>query len=63
MDLEDLRQRLKPFNLKIVADMIGMKYQKLYWIASGRSTKPSYEDIRKIIEFLENVWGVVNGQN
>ena len=54
MELEEIRQSLKPFNLKIVSEMTGMKYQKLYWIASGRSIKPSYEDVRKLIDFLNN---------
>lgn len=53
MTIEEIRTRLKPFNLKVVSEMTGMKYQQLYWIASGRNKNPSYEAVKKIIDFLE----------
>lgn len=55
MTLEEIRNRLKPFNLKMVADATDMKYQQLYLIASGRNKNPTYEAVCKIIKFLDNV--------
>lgn len=57
MQLEELREKLKPFNLKEVAKATGMNYQKVYWIASGRSTNPSYESVSTLVKFLKEIGG------
>jgi transcriptional regulator with XRE-family HTH domain len=55
MELHELRQKLKPFNLKEVAKATGLKYQTVYWIASGRSTNPSYESVSTLVKFLKEI--------
>ena len=57
MQQEELREKLKPFNLKEVAKATGMNYQKVYWIASGRSTNPSYESVSTLVKFLKEIGG------
>lgn len=55
MELHELRQKLKSFNLKEVAKATGMNYQQVYWIASGRSTNPSYESVSTLVKFLKEI--------
>lgn len=57
MQLEEIREKLKPFNLKEVAKATGLKYQTVYWIASGRSTNPSYEHVSTLVKFLKEIGG------
>ena len=57
MQLEEVREKLKPFNLKEVAKATGLKYQTVYWIASGRSTNPSYETVSTLVKFLREIGG------
>lgn len=52
MQLEELRQRLKFYNLRAVALATGIEYQKVYWIASGRRKNPDYATVQRLIAFV-----------
>lgn len=53
MQLEELRQKLRFFNLKEVAKATGINYQKVYWVASGRSKNPPYNTVRVLVDFIK----------
>jgi len=52
MDIEQIREKLKPFKLTEVAKATGMNYSVLRNIAVGAS-RPTYDDVQKIIAFLK----------
>jgi len=51
MKLNDIIEKLKDRNLKIVAEKIGIHYNTLYKIANGEN-KPSYSTLLKLQEYL-----------
>lgn len=51
MDIEDIRQKLKPYNLTVVAAESGVDKHTLYRLMNEHS-KPAYETVKKIIEWL-----------
>ena len=48
-----IQQQLSDRNLKVVAERLGIKHERLWRIASGKSKRPSMEDIEKIMNYLE----------
>lgn len=53
MQFEELRERIKPFNLREVSRQTGIKYGHLYWVVSGRIKNPPYDTVYKLIEFIK----------
>ena len=53
MQIEELRERIKPFNLREVSRQTGIKYGHLYWVISGRIKNPPYDTVCKLIEFIK----------
>lgn len=53
MTLEEVRERLKDQQFSVVAESTGLTRQTIYNIASGRTPRPSYETITKLIWYFE----------
>ena len=52
IEVEELRRKLKPFNLTAVAEEAGVDKHTLYRLMNERS-RPSYETVKKLVEWLE----------
>ena len=53
MTVDEVRKGLQHRNLKKVAEATGIKHNTVWRIASGTAQKPAYEDIVKLIAYLE----------
>lgn len=53
MTLEEIRDRLKPYNIKEVSREIGISYITLWRISNGTNTNPQVDTYFKIVNFLE----------
>ena len=54
IEIEELRQRLAPYNLTRVAEQSGVDKHTLYRLMNERS-RPTYETVRKLIKWMEGV--------
>ena len=57
-DLEYVVKMLADMNLAVVAERVGLNYQTVWKIATGRTTAPAYSTVRKLAEYLR---GKANG--
>ena len=48
-----IREQLSDRNLKVVAKRTGITHDRLWRIATGKSKRPSLEDIETIMKYLE----------
>lgn len=48
-----IQQQLSDRNLKVVAQRTGITHDRLWRIATGKSKRPSLEDIEVIMKYLE----------
>ena len=53
MSIEELRDKLKPFNLQEVSKITGISYQHLCHVVSGRAKNPPYCTVYKLIQFIK----------
>jgi predicted transcriptional regulator len=54
VDIEEIKLKLKDYNLKAVAKSAGVPYSQLYgWMCMG-VTEPKYSMISKVIRYLES---------
>jgi len=53
MTLEQLKMKLKPMNLSIVAKESGVHYNSVCRIVNG-SISPKYETVQKLVKWLED---------
>lgn len=60
LTLEEIRSRLKGYNLKQLAEASGVHYNALYRLMNG-GTNPSYETVQKIVAHLDKKHGGGNG--
>jgi DNA-binding phage protein len=52
IELDDLREKLKDRNLKMVAEGAGVHYNALYRLMNERA-RPSYETVKRLVQYLE----------
>lgn len=52
MTLNQVRAKLRPMNLAVVAKETGVHYNSVYRIVNG-SINPKYETVQKIVMWLE----------
>lgn len=52
LSLEEIRDALKPMNLRVVSRESGVSYNAVVRLAGG-STNPAYDTVQKIVAFLE----------
>jgi transcriptional regulator with XRE-family HTH domain len=53
MTLDEIQKALQHRNLKKVAEYTGISYNTVWRIASDNAKKPSFEDVLKIKDYLE----------
>lgn len=53
MTLEQVREELKPYNLRAVSIATGISYNRLYWTISGRKKNANHDDVVKLSAWLE----------
>ena len=58
LTIEQIQKQLKDRNLSAVARVTGMSRQTISAISNGTSTKPSYETVKLLSDYLE---GKLNG--
>lgn len=54
MTLDDIKKALSDRNLAKVSESVGIPYTRLWRIASGKSERPSYQDVESLKAYLEN---------
>jgi transcriptional regulator with XRE-family HTH domain len=52
MTIDEIREALRDRKLTLVAQATGLHENTIYRIASGRNQNPSYDTIRKLVEYL-----------
>lgn len=55
LSIEQIRRRLEPMQLSKVEQATGVHRNTLYAIRNGKNTEPSYQTIRKLSEYLQQV--------
>jgi transcriptional regulator with XRE-family HTH domain len=58
LTIEQIQKQLKDRNLSAVARVTGMSMQTISAISNGTATKPSYETVKLLSDYLE---GKLNG--
>ena len=53
MTIEETAKQLADRNLQKVSDSTGVSYYTVRGIARGESRRPAYEDVKKIVDYLE----------
>ena len=53
MTLDEIQKALQHRNLKKVAEYTGISYNTVWRIATDNAKKPSFEDVLKIKDYLE----------
>ena len=53
MDLEDFRKHMRKHRLKDISDATGIQYCRIWDLASGRNTNPTYKTMRRILDYTE----------
>ena len=56
MTLDEIRDKLKPYNIKEVAREINVPYQQLYRISAGTVKNPKIDVYLKLVKYLEGRW-------
>ena len=54
MTINEIKEKLAEMNLAEVARLTGIDYFVLWRIANGRTVRPAYDDVHKIVKFLED---------
>ena len=54
MTLEQVQQRLKPMNLRVVSSETGIKYGIL-WRTVNQKTRIAYDVVKKLSDYLEQL--------
>ena len=57
MELEKLREELSKFKTSLITEKTGIPYQNLRLIIKGETKRPKYDDVVKLLDFLEDVKG------
>ena len=53
LTLKDIQERLWDRRIGLVAEATGVNRKTLWAIASGRTTNPSYEVVKKLSDYFE----------
>lgn len=53
MEINEIREKLRDRNLRHVARAIGIHENSLYRLVKNEDANPSYETVRKIVNYLE----------
>jgi hypothetical protein len=54
LTIEQIKERLRPYNLKAVSEKTGIQYNRLYWTISGRKKNVNYADVVILSAWLEH---------
>lgn len=54
LDIEQIKNKLSDRNLNAVARATGLAYDTVWRVAKGRYTKPSYDTLKRISDYLES---------
>lgn len=54
LTIEQIKERLRPYNLRAVSEKTGIKYNRLYWTISGRKKNVNYADVVILSAWLEH---------
>jgi hypothetical protein len=54
LTIEQIKERLRPYNLRAVSEETGIKYNRLYWTISGRKKNVNYADVVILSAWLEH---------
>lgn len=54
LTIEQIKERLQPYNLRAVSEETGIKYNRLYWTISGRKKNVNYADVVILSAWLEH---------
>lgn len=57
LTLEQIKNALQDRNLRRVAELSGLHYNTVRLIARGEIKDPSYESVRKLVDYLEAQMG------
>lgn len=52
MTIDEIREALRDRKITLVAQATGLHENTLYRIVSGKNLNPSYETIRRLVEYL-----------
>jgi DNA-binding Xre family transcriptional regulator len=55
MTTEELQTKLKIYNLRAMSEATGIRYQNLWHIKAGKVKNPTYQNIMKILDYIEEV--------
>ena len=53
MTLDEIRTKLKDRKLSMVAEATGLSRQAVHNVITGRTPKPSFDTVRRLVEYLE----------
>lgn len=53
MTIDEIRERLKPFNLKQVAAITGLSHTAVWRFASGKTQRPTWQLVDRLERFVE----------
>jgi DNA-directed RNA polymerase specialized sigma54-like protein len=53
MTLDEIREKLKPYNLRKVAPATGLHYNTVYKYVHGEVKQPRYVTMKKLEDFLK----------
>lgn len=54
LTIEQIKERLQPYNLRAVSEETGIQYNRLYWTISGRKKNVNYADVVILSAWLEH---------
>ena len=53
LDLDDFRKCMRKHRLRDISEATGIKYNRIWDLASGRNSNPTYKTMRRILDFTE----------
>jgi hypothetical protein len=55
MTLEQIQERMKVMNLRVVSSQTGIKYSRLWMTLNGRKRNVNYDDVVRLSNYLESL--------
>jgi len=53
LDLDDFRNCMRKHRLRDISEATGIKYNRIWDLASGRNSNPTYKTMRRILDYTE----------
>lgn len=53
LTLEEIREKLKDRKLSVVAASTGLSRQAVHNVMTGRTPRPSFDTVRRLVEYLQ----------